>query len=102
MAYKLNASEAEYAYMCKQAATAHGAKSLEDVLKVCARKALAKSQYSADDIRAALTLALSLKANDENMFTASVTGNSVYAAMQIHAEILDCAMPGREGLGERP
>ena len=101
-AYKLNTSEAQYAYMSKQAALAHGGKSLEDVLKMCARAALAKSQYSPEDIRATLTLAKSLKENDEKVFTASVTGNSVYAAMQIHADILDCAMPNPRGQNERP
>jgi len=37
-AYKLNASEVEYAYMSKQAAMAHGENSLEDVLKMCAQQ----------------------------------------------------------------
>jgi hypothetical protein len=56
-ALKLNASEAGYAHMSRQAAAAHCGKSLEEVLKTCALAALAKVQYPPEDVRAALTLA---------------------------------------------
>jgi hypothetical protein len=92
-AYKLSASAPEYAYMSSRAMSAHNEGSFESILIKCADIALQKEEYSSADISATLALAASLKANDQKLFEENADVNAIPAAMQLHADILNCAMP---------
>lgn len=92
-AYKLNTSADEYAYMSSRAISAHNGNSFESILIKCAEIALKGEDYTKVDIQAVLALAASMKANDQTLFEKHAEPNSKHAAMQIHADMLNCAMP---------
>jgi hypothetical protein len=92
-AYKLNTSADEYAYMSSRAMSAHNSNSFESILIKCTEIALKGDEYTNADIQAALALAASMKANDQTLFEKNAEPNSMNAAMQIHAVMLNCAMP---------
>lgn len=92
-AYKLNTSADEYAYMSSRAMRIHNSNSFGSILIKCAEIALKGEDYTNADIQAVLALAASMKANDQTLFEQHAEPNSMNAAMQIHAVMLNCAMP---------